>query len=87
MEVLFFAKQFEVFCAAQYGAASPDDLPDKQRLEAEDAFFAGALAGFHHGADGDFEQLFFANAELSDFGKRIVQRYVDAGLPTGRRPS
>lgn len=83
----FFADRFRSFCAAQYGAADPSELPARQRLEAEDAFYAGASAGFCHGFVADLNEASAANQELRAFGARIVQRYEEAGLPLGQRRS
>lgn len=83
----FFADRFRSFCAAQYGVADPAELPARQRLEAEDAFYAGASAGFYHGFAADDDEASAASQELRAFGARIVQRYEEAGLPLGQRRS
>ncbi len=82
-----FADRFASFVAAQYGQTSPDDLPTKQRLEVEDAYMAGAAAGFYHGFGCDDQEAIAAHKELTEFGTRIVSRYKRAGLPTGARRS
>lgn len=87
MSAPFFADRFRSFMAAQYGVADPSDLPDQQRLEVEDAFFAGALSGFYHGFAADDEEAIAADQELRSFGSQIVERYRKAGLPLGSRRS
>lgn len=82
-----FAAQFERFCAASFGVQSSKELPDKQRLAIEDAFMAGAQHGFYSGYGAlDAEAAAYHN-ELVVFGDRIVDRYREAGLPLGARPS
>jgi hypothetical protein len=83
----FFADRFRSFCAAQYGVADPTELPDRQRLEAEDAFMAGASAGFYQGFGCTDLESVSAHNELTSFGKRILERYEAAGLPLGARRS
>lgn len=83
----FFDERFRSFIAAQYGAADPAELPTRQQLEIEDAYYAGASAGFYHGFGCEDEEAIAANAELKNFGTRIVDRYRAAGLPLGQRRS
>lgn len=83
----FFAERFRSFVAAQYGVADPHDLPERQKLEIGDAYYAGASVGFYHGFGCDDDEALDAHAELKDFGTRFVKRYADAGLPTRQRRS
>ncbi|WP_299949106.1 hypothetical protein [uncultured Ruegeria sp.] len=82
-----FASAFKAYCAAQYGAADPSDLPIRQKLEAEDAFYAGAQHGFYSGFGAIDDEAFLLDRELRAFGENIVKRYADAGLPLGQRRS
>lgn len=84
---MFFKGRFASFLAAQYGVASPEELPAQQRLAIEDAYYAGASTGFFHGVGCEDNEMLEANAELRGFGETIVQRYADAGLPLGTRRS
>lgn len=76
----FFEERFRSFVAAQYNGIPPEQLPVRQRLEIEDAFMSGASVGFMQGFGCTDEEAVAASAELGEFGKRIVQRYKDAGL-------
>ena len=82
-----FADAFKRFCAAQYGVADPMELPAKQRLEAEDAFYAGAQHGFYSGYAALDAEAMTLDQELRAFGKNIVKRYENAGLPLGQHRS
>lgn len=73
--------------AAQYGVAEPGELPIRQRLEIEDAFYAGASSGFYIGFAADDDEAMAVDAELRAFGADIVGRYERAGLPLGKRRS
>lgn len=73
---------FEKYMDAQF---SPDPLwrnnvPMRQQLQMEDSFYAGAKALMRAFYTDDGVSLIMAEAELEDFGERIVQRYIDAGL-------
>lgn len=81
------ADSFKTFCAAQYSVADPSDMPAKQRLEAEDAFYAGAQFGFYSGYAALDEEARIMDAEIRAFGKRITDRYAEAGFPLGQRRS
>lgn len=81
------ADSFKSYCAAQYGVADPSDLPARQRLEAEDAFYAGAQFGFYSGFAALDEEARTLDAEIRAFGKRITDRYAEVGLPLGQRRS
>lgn len=83
----FFADRFKSFCAASFGVSDPSELPAVQRLQIEDAFYAGASNGFYHGFAADDAEAMQAHEEFKNFGARIVQRYADAGLPLGQRKS
>ncbi|WP_320176660.1 hypothetical protein [Roseovarius pacificus] len=83
----FISDRFRSFVAAQYGKADPAELPVRQRLEIEDAFYAGASAGFYHGFGCDDGEAMAAHDEFKRFGRDIVKRYEKAGLPTGQRRS
>lgn len=87
MAKTFFDERFRSFVAAQYGHADPSELPTRQRLEIEDAYYAGASVGFYHGLGCGNQESVDALAELLSFGKQIVKRYEKAGLPTGARRS
>lgn len=80
-------ERFRAFLAAQYGVADPSELPVKQRLEIEDAYYAGASVGFYHGFGCDEQEAMDTHAEFKSFGERIISRYEDAGLPLGTRRS
>lgn len=81
------ADSFKSFCAAQYSVADPSDLPAKQRLEAEDAFYAGAQFGFYSGWAALDDEAMKMDKEIRAFGARITDRYAEAGLPLGQRRS
>lgn len=83
----FFDERFRSFCAAQYGVADPAELPVKQRLAVEDAYYAGAATGFYHGFGCEDQEAIDAHAELRSFGDNIIDRYKAAGLPLGQRRS
>jgi hypothetical protein len=83
----FFSERFRSFCAASFGVADPKELPDVQRLQLEDAFYEGASTGFYHGFGCGDDEAMQAHKEFKSFGEKIVQRYADAGLPTGQRRS
>ena len=87
MTKLFFDDEFRKFLAAQYGIADPTELATMQRLEIEDAYYAGASVGFYHGFSCDDQEAIDAHNELKNFGTRIVDRYRKAGLPLGQRRS
>lgn len=83
----FFDERFRSFCAANFGVQDPKELPDEQRLQLEDAFYAGAATGFYHVFACEDQEALDAHKELRAFGDRIVSRYAQAGLPTGQRRS
>ena len=83
----FFDHRFICFLAASHNVQVRDEIPLQQRRALEEAFYAGACAGFDQGVGRRGKSAFDARAELNAFGTEIVERYSEAGLPLGQRRS
>lgn len=82
-----FKEEFAAFCAAQYSAVEPDDLPAAQRLEAEAAFMMGINIGFYRGFTCDDAEGIKLDAEIRAFADDYMKRVEAAGIPLGARRS
>ena len=82
-----FKEEFAAFCAAQYSAADPDDLPVAQRLEAEAAFMMGVNIGFYRGFGCEDDEAIKLDAEIRAFADDYLKRVEAAGIPLGARRS
>ena len=57
-----------------------DVVPIRQQLEMEDAFMGGVQSCFLSIISSDGKSAGHLDGQLTDFGKRIIERYEKAGI-------